>query len=95
MKNRYFERIADLVLALSDNGIPCHVEDLYDGYKVTFSWCRGDVIAHSGMLGREGYNVESFGFPWDEGDVTVLDIMEAIDLITNYYYLITDYHYKE
>lgn len=35
MKNLYFERIADLVLALADNGIPCHVEDLYDGYKVT------------------------------------------------------------
>lgn len=87
MKNRYFERIADLVLALSDNGVPCHVEDLYDGYKVTFPWCDGDVIAHSGMLGYGecGYTVESFGFPWDEGDVTLLDIQEAVDLITKCY----------
>lgn len=87
MKNDYFERIADLALALSDNGIPCHVENLYDGYKVTFPWCRGDVIAHSGMLGGGecGYTVESFEFPWDEGDVTLLDVQEAIDLITNLY----------
>lgn len=85
--NHYFERIADLVLALSDNGVPCHVEDLYDGYKVTFPWCCGDVIAHSGMLGGGecGYTVESFGFPWDEGDVTLLDIQEAVDLITECY----------
>ena len=87
MSRRYFETIADLVLALSDNGVPCHVEDLYDGYKVTFSWCCGDVIAHSGMLGGGEceYTVESFGFPWDEGDVTLLDVQEAIDLITNLY----------
>lgn len=84
MRN-YFERIADLVLALSDNGVPCHVENLYDGYKVTFSWSCGDVIAHSGMLGNFGYNVESMGFPWDGDDVTVMDVQEAIDLITNLY----------
>ena len=84
MRN-YFERIADLVLTLSDNGVPCNVENLYDGYKVTFPWCCGDVIAHSGMLGRNGYTVESMGFPWDGEDVTVLDVMEAIDLITDLY----------
>lgn len=86
MKNRYFETIAHLVLALSDNGIPCHVEDLYDGYKVTFPGCDGDVIAHSYMLGRGEceYTVESMGFPWDEDDVTLLDVQEAIDLITEY-----------
>lgn len=87
MKNIYFERIADLVLTLSDNGVPCNVEDCYDGYKVTFPWCDGDVIAHSYMLGRgkHGYTVESFGFPWDYGDVTLLDVQEAIDLITDLY----------
>lgn len=64
MKNRYFKTIAHLVLALSDNGIPCYVEDLYDGYKVTFPGCDGDVIAHSYMLGRGEceYTVESMGF---------------------------------
>ena len=87
MRENYFVRIADLVLALSDNGVPCHVESLYDGYKVTFPWCYGDVIAHSGMLGNGNYKhtVESFGFPWDEDDVTLLDVIDAIDLITNYY----------
>jgi hypothetical protein len=85
MSRKYFERIADLVLALCNNGVPCHVEDLYDGYKVTFPWCCGDVIAHSYMLGNYGNNVESMGFPWDGDDVTVLDAMEVIDLITNYY----------
>ena len=87
MKNLYFERINDLVLTLSDNGVPCHVEDCYDGYKVTFPWCSGDVIAHSYMSGggEYGYTVESFEFPWDEGDVTLLDVQEAIDLITEYY----------
>lgn len=87
MENRYFTRIADLVLALADNGIPSRVENLYDGYKVTFPWCYGDVIAHSGMLGRGEYKytVESMGFPWDGDDVTLLDVQEAIDLITKFY----------
>lgn len=87
MKNRYFETIAYLILALDDNGVPSHVENLYDGYKVTFPWCCGDVIAHSGMLGlgRYEYTVESMGFPWDEDDVTLLDMQEAVDLITKYY----------
>lgn len=87
MKNRYFETIAHLILALDDNGVPSHVENLYDGYKVTFPWCCGDVIAHSGMLGwgECEYTVESMGFPWDEDDVTLLDVQEAVDLITNFY----------
>ena len=87
MKNRYYERIQNLVLALSKNEVPCHVEPLYDGFKVTFPWCSGDVIAHSGMLGDVdyGYTVESFGFPWDGYDVTVLSVREAVDLITNFY----------
>jgi hypothetical protein len=87
MKNRYFERIADLVLTLDDNGVPSHVENLYDGYKVTFSWTFGTVVAHSGVLGRNAskYTVESSGFPWDEDDVTLLDVQDAIDLITEYY----------
>lgn len=90
MKNIYFERINDLVLTLSDNGVPCNVESLphgFDDYKVSFPWCFGAVVAHSGVLGRNAgkYTVESFGFPWDEGDVTLLDVQDAIDLITEYY----------
>lgn len=89
MKNLYHERILDLVIALSKNKVPCYVMPLYDGYKVTFPWCDGDVIAHSGMLGygEYGYSVESFGFPWDEGDVTLLEVKEAADLITSFYEL--------
>lgn len=85
MRNLYFERISKLVLTLSDNKVPCNVENCYDGYKVTFPWCKGDVIAHSGMLGGGEYGVESFGFPWDEGDVTLLGTTEAVYLITEYY----------
>lgn len=87
MKNIYFERINNLALALNDNGVPCNVENCYDGYKVTFPWCKGDVIAHSGMYNNEdyGYTVESFGFPWDDGRVTTLRVREAIELISNYY----------
>ena len=87
MKNRYFERIDDLVYGLSDNGVYCDVEKLFDGYKVTFPWTFGAVVAHSGVLGQNAskYTVESFGFPWDEGDVTLLDVQEAIDLITEFY----------
>lgn len=87
MKNDYSERIINLIVALSKNEVPCYVMRLYDGYKVVFPWCDGDVIAHSGMLGYGecGYTVESFGFPWDEGDVTLLEVQEAVDLITNLY----------
>lgn len=87
MKNRYFERIDDLVYGLSDNGVSCDVKNLFDGYKVTFPWTFGTVVAHSGVLGQNAskYTVESFGFPWDEGGVTLLDVQEAIDLITEFY----------
>ena len=85
MTREYFKRIDYLTMSLTVNKVPYLVEDLYDGYKVTFPWCCGDVIAHSYMLGKNGWNVESFGFPWDEESVTVLTVADAINKITELY----------
>ena len=59
-------------------------ETLFDGYKWTFPGTNGDVALHSGTYGaREGY-VESYCFPWDNGDVTVCPPEEMARRIAGY-----------
>lgn len=69
---------------LNNEGIGYTVANLYDGYQ----WCNidrlegGDVVIHSGSYNNKKGYVESYGMPWDEGDVTSCSIEEMVDLIT-------------
>ena len=73
----YFERIEFIYHILAALHIPCTVNALYEGWQLRFPWCDGDIAAHAGTYGEARGMVESFCFPWDGDDVTVLTPEEA------------------
>ena len=72
----YFNRLLD------EAGIKYTVNRLFDGYQWLFpAFPDGDIVCHSySYHSNEGY-VESYGFEWDEGDVTALPPEEMIDYL--------------
>ena len=67
MNNAYFANITGLLNELAANGVPAQLFECYEGYQLRFPWYScGDVVCHRGTYGQ----LESYGFPWDEGDVT-------------------------
>ena len=70
---------------LDKQNIPYSTNYIWDGYQLRFPWCDGDVVCHSGSYGHSAGHVESYCFPWDEGDVTEITVAEAIEKIANYY----------
>ena len=58
-------------MLLAQHGIEYHMSPCRDGFQWTFPHLNGDVVIHSGSYySDEGY-LESFGMPWDGGDVSV------------------------
>lgn len=85
IKSIYVQPIIALSSRLEEAEIPHTTNSLYDGYQIRFPWCKGDIICHSGSYGSSAGHVESYCFPWDEGDVTELTISEAFHNIVDYY----------
>ena len=73
----YFERIEFIYHILVTLHIPCTINALREGWQLRFPWCPGDIAAHAGTFGEAQGMVESFCFPWDGDDVTVLTPEEA------------------
>ena len=75
----YLERIAAIESACQKHKIPHNIHPCHDGWKIDFPWCFGDIACNSMTIGHnDDLNlVESYLFPWDEGNVTVLTIKEA------------------
>ncbi len=76
MKN-YYERISFIKSILDSLHIPCSMNECWEGYQLRFPWCEGDVAAHDGTYEHNRGKVESYEFPWDDGDVSVLTPEEA------------------
>lgn len=70
--NKFYAPIKEFTFLLLRNKIPFSFAPLYDGGQWTFpAYPNGDVAIHSGTYhSDEGY-LESYGMPWDEGDVSV------------------------
>ena len=65
--NTYFNTIVSLLNAFADRGFPAQLNACGDGWQLKFPWFEGgDIACNSATGGR----LESYGFPWDEGDVT-------------------------
>ena len=84
MKN-YNIPINTLETILQIYNIPCINKPLFSGRQLTFPWCKGDVICHEFSIGSQKNKVETFRFPWDNDDVTSLDILSVAILIIEYY----------
>ena len=81
----YQDRICAIAEACNDNNIPYSVNKIWDGWQIRFPWCEGDIACHGGTYGHANGMVESYCFPWDEGDVSILSVQEAIEKVVNYY----------
>lgn len=85
----YAERIAKIAAALdaAEVPVPYTICPIYEGWQLRFPWCKGDIAVHDGTYGANADKVESYEFSWDEDDVTVLSVDEAIKRIKNEYIL--------
>ena len=81
----YQETMTNILNTLHTYGIPCNIEELWDGYAIRFPWCDGDIAMHSGTYGNSMGYVESYQFSWDEDDVTRMEPATAIELVTHEY----------
>lgn len=79
----YAKNIMIIAEALAAMEVPFSLNRIYDGMQLRFSWCNGDVACHYGTYGSDEGYVETFEFPWDDGDVTKMKPYEAIAHILN------------
>ena len=88
-----FERVAlnlERTKALADFLTVCKAEDVkikevacyQGGFQVLFEGTQGDAVLHNGSYGRERCLWETFGFPWDYGDVSIHTAEELAKLIS-------------
>lgn len=86
--NIYLNTINYITHALYILDVPYEMKPMpvQNGYQLTFCWTEGDVACNEWTQGSEHYMVETMGFPWDKGGVTILNPQEAAARIACYYY---------
>ena len=82
----YEERIDAIASYCDLYNVPYTTNSIWNGKQIRFPWCAGDVACHEFTYGTDMDKVESYCFPWDNEDVTVLSVEEAAGLIVGYYY---------
>lgn len=82
----YEERIDAIASYCDLYNVPYTTNPIWNGKQIRFPWCTGDVACHEFTYGTDIDKVESYCFPWDNEDVTVLSVEEAAGLIIGYYY---------
>lgn len=86
MNNTYFTTITTLLNALANHGISAQLFSIYDGFQLRFPWYKnGDIVCHCGTRGV----LESYRFPWDDGDVTHDTINGFVKRLINLYHEVT------
>ena len=50
---------------LKELNIPHKLKELYDGYQITFSFTKADIIEHGYSYGSENDLMEVMGFNWN------------------------------
>ena len=82
----YTKIILEIADRLTSYQVPFSIKLLYGGAQLRFPWHKGDIICHERSYGHELGMVESFEFPWDEDDVSVLTPNEAVERIVAEYF---------
>ena len=85
LNNEYASPIINLSDLLNTAKVPHSCNPIHDGLQLRFDWCDGDVVCHFFSYGHEFGFVETWGFPWDEDDVTSLSVEECYRRICDYY----------
>jgi len=81
--NKYENVMRHMCELLDTEGIPYEVSEFQGGYqwKNIGDFDGGDIIIHRGSYNNDAGYVESYGMPWDDGDVTSCSVKEMVDLI--------------
>jgi len=75
-------KAVEFMNACKENGVRIEkIITLFDGYKFVFCGTTGDAIIHSGSYGCWDGELESYGFSFDDGDVSVHTADELARLI--------------
>lgn len=75
LDSRYQQTIEEFSACLIQFEIPFSIQYFLGGAKWTFPFCDGDFICNKAI----NFNfVESKGMPWDDDEVTLLTISEAL-----------------
>lgn len=81
----YYQRITFIADALDELNVPYVLKLCYEGAQLRFPWCEGDVACHAGTYGSDCGFVESYQFPWDDDDVSMLSPQEFIEKVYHFY----------
>lgn len=81
----YFLAIATIAQLLDEAKVPFTVKNLYEGYQLRFPWHEGDVACHIGTYCSGRGLVETYQFPWDDDDISILTPKTAADRIIALY----------
>lgn len=79
------QAILDITNKLDEAKVPYTIHECLDGYQLRFPWSHGDIVAHQYAPSKLG-KVESMGFSWDAGDVTVMEPGAMANLIIVEYF---------
>lgn len=82
---KYLVPILKVARILDTLEVPFQFTGCYNGAQLNFDWCEGDVVCHEGSYGHTRGEVETYQFPWDDGDVSVLSHSECAKKIIEYY----------
>jgi len=85
----YAQAILSIICELHKNNIPYTPRPLYEGWQIRFPWTSGDAACHYGTYSSGMGMVETYQFPWDKNDVSVLTPEECAKRIIDYYKKIT------
>ena len=81
----YEENIKDIASICDYHKVPYTIRQIYEGWQIRFPWCDGDVACHDGTYNCKAGYVESYEFPWDNRDVSILTPTQAGLKIVEYY----------
>lgn len=81
----YAKPILELANLCTKKDIPFTLNVIWDGLQIRFPWHPGDMACHAGTYGHTDGCVESYQFPWDNGDVSVLEPEVAVELLFDLY----------
>lgn len=75
---KYFTILSAIANKLAQENIPFILEPCNDGWRLVCPWADGaDIAVNRFTFGSSKGRVESYKFPWDNGDVSILESEEA------------------
>lgn len=86
--SRFVKALAELTLECEARGITFETRFYQGGFQCHHFSCHpqsGDVVIHDHSYGQYDGKWESYNFPWDDDDVSVMTTVEFVDALWHEY----------